>query len=218
MNYFFSILLLVSSACAQLTFDKAVIEVTAKPDEDSLVVDFPFVNNTANEQNISSVNSYCSCLEVKATSQKVAVGEKGVLRATLDIKNLHSTVSKTAEVHLAGSDKPQHITVKATIPELVNIEPRSLQWSFTEPRKAKTVRVTMNHDAPIQLLSAKSVNTAFTCEKRTVEEGKIYEITVTPPQEQITAAVFGRLQIETDCKYTRHKNKECFVLLRPKDR
>jgi hypothetical protein len=218
MSYLLSILLLVTTACAQLTFDKAEMEITAKPDEDSLVVEFPFVNNTANEQTISSIQSYCSCMEVKATSQKIAAGGKGVLRATLDIKNLHSIVSKTAEVHLAGSSKPQYITVKANIPELVTIEPRSLQWSFTEPRAAKTVRVTMKHDTPIQLLSVKSLNNAFTCEKRTVEEGKIYEITVTPPLEQITAAVFGRLQIETDSKYSRHKSKECFVLLRPKDR
>jgi hypothetical protein len=213
-----SFLLLISSACAQLTFDQTEIEVTAKPEEDSLVVLFPYVNNTVNDLNISNIQSHCSCMDVKASSQQIAAGQKGLLRATLDIKNLLGSISKSAEIHLLGAEKPQYITVKATIPELVKIEPRSLQWSFTEPRVAKTLRITMNYDSPIHLLSVNSLNTAFTCERRTVEDGKVYEITVSPPQEQITAAVFGRLQIETDSKFARHKSKECFVLLRPKDR
>lgn len=218
MKFLLALLATATCAMAQLTFEKTEIEIIAKPDQESITVDFAFSNKTDQAIQIQDCKPQCSCLAAETTTMLVPVGGSGTIRATLDAKNLVGTVSKSVEIHYQGIEQAQLITIKAVLPEIIKPDTRTLQWTFEEARKAKTIRLTIDQAYPTKILTATPVNNTFTAELRTIEEKKSYEITVTPPLEQNTAAVLSIIKIQTDSPYQRHQNLECFVLIRPKDR
>lgn len=208
-------LLAVFFAAAEgLEFPSKVLEATAKPDANEVVFDFPFSNKSGKHLIIDKLVPNCSCLglSIKGGKMAYAPGEEGVLRATMDITNLSGDVEKAAAVFLNGDPeiKPSSmLTVRAHIPVLVEVSPKTVRWNIGEKPDPKIVKVTMHHDKPIRVLSVNSAKDLFRYRVKTIEDGRQYELEITPGDT--TKPDLQVFEIVTDCAIKRHKAAQAYA-------
>lgn len=199
---------------AGLDFPSTTLEATPKPDADQVIVDFPFSNKTGGSLVIREAVPNCSCLKISIKGGKMdyAPGESGVLRVLMDITNLSGDVEKAAVVFLSGDPetKPSAmLTVRVHIPVLVEVSPKAVRWNIGDKAEPKVVRITMHHDKPIHLLAVIPNKNVFRHQLRTIDDGKQYELEITPTDtSKPNLQGFG---LVTDCDIKRHKNAQVFA-------
>lgn len=202
---------------ARLDFAESLKEIHAPADAKSVTAEFPFTNNSGKPVTVAKFDAACSCMAVQISGGKLryAPGESGVVRATFDMGNFSGTVDKVVALWLDQdrADKPSlSLTVRVHIPVLVSAEPKTLTWSVGEPAAPQTIRITMNHTKPIKVVSVTSSSQAFSHELKTVEEGKTYELVVTPTQADNPGLAV--IRIETDCDIDKHRLQQVFAVVR----
>jgi hypothetical protein len=202
---------------ASLTFKETLKEIHAPADVQSVTAEFAFTNRTNKTVDVVKYDAACSCMNVQISNGKLryAPGESGVIKATFDMGNFSGTVDKVIAVWLDKDpqDKPSvALTVRVHIPVLVAINPKTLSWNIGEKATPQTIRVTMNHSKPIHLKSVTSSSPAFTHEMRALEEGKSYEVVVTPTE--MGTPGLAVLRLDTDCEIAKHKIQQAFAVVR----
>lgn len=204
-------------AFGELKFDGLLKEADAPTDAQQVVVDFPFRNEGPQRVVIRQYDAPCPCMKVQVKGGKLAYepGEAGVIRAVFDLSQLAGTVEKETEIFLEGdpAGRPSiRLTSRIHIPVLVEIEPKTATWDIGSSPEPKTITLTMNHSEPIHVKGVSGSHPNFTHELRTVEEGKKYELIITPADTgQVCIAVF---HIETDCPIARHRTQRAFSVVR----
>jgi hypothetical protein len=200
-----------------LTFEEPTQEIQAGTDAKTVTADFKFKNESADEVVIDHYDAACTCISagVKDDKKNYKPGESGVIRAAFDMSHFSGTADKSLMVWLKGDpeDKPSiTLTARVIIPVLVEVEPKTLIWESGAAAEPKTVTITMKHSEPIRVTSISGADQRFVQVLRTVEEGKKYEITVTPAN---TSSVgMGVISIETDCTVQRFRSQRIFTVLR----
>ncbi len=211
--------LVLPLAAGSLTFEKTTVEQELAFDATTADFDFKFKNEGKDEVIIDRLQVSCPCLTVaiKGGNMVVGPGKEGVIRATMDAGAATGVVDKMFAVFLKGDpvEKPsQVLNVHAKIPELVSLEPKALIWEIGEKPLAKKVTVTMSGATPIKITSVSGADQKFTQEWKAIEEGKKYEITLTPVSTEKAAT--GVVRVDTDCTYQRHKAHSLFAVVKPK--
>ena len=126
--------------------------------------------------------------------------------------NFSGTVDKVVAVWLDDDppDKPSvALTVRVHIPVLVSLEPKTLKWDLGGKGEPQTIRITMNHDKPDPCDRRDSSSEAFRHELKTIEDGKSYELIVTPTD--IGSPGLAVIRIETDCEIEKHRLQQAFA-------
>lgn len=210
-------LLGVAPACAELKFDATLKEVEASVNDNRVTVDFSFRNEGDKPLSIKRYDATCTCSEATVKNSKLdyAPGETGVIRAVFDMSNFSGTVDKPVYLWLDGDpeDKPSVIlTARIHIPVLVEIEPKTVTWDLGENATSKTIVLTVKHSKPIHVKEVSGSNPLFSHELRTVEEGKKYEIEITPNSTKEVG--IGVFHIDTDCDIPRHRTQRVFSVVR----
>lgn len=200
-----------------LTFKEALKDIKAPADVSEVTADFEFTNETDKPVTIAKADPTCSCLKVQVSGGKLkyAPGESGKIRLTFEMGNFSGTVDKLAALWLNNdpADKPsQSLTVRVHIPVLIGVEPKTLNWEVGAKPEPKTIQIQMAEGQNIKVLDVKNGSPAFSHELKTVEEGKKYELVVTPLS--VDAAAMGIFRIETDCKLQKHKTQQAFAVVR----
>ena len=205
------------ASAAGLKFDEVLKSMDVKPTETIVTADFDFTNDTDKPVTISKYHAACSCMSLKVKGGKLvyAPGESGVIRAIFDMGNFSGQVDKVLQVWL--DDDPEAtpsvmLTVRVNIPVLVQIEPKTLRWEIGAAAEPQTVKITMNYEQPIKVLSAEVNSEAFTSTLKTIEEGKSYELEILPASTE--KAALGIVQIKTDCPISRHATQRTFAMVR----
>lgn len=206
----------IYSQGAGIEFPEMSKEINAPSDAKILTVDFPFTNMGKKASAISKSDPGCSCLKVEVSGGKLKYepGESGVLRATFDMGNFSGSADKVVALWI-DDDEPnspsKKLNVRVNIPVLVEIEPKTVRWDLGTESKPQTLHITMKADQPIKVLSAKCSAPAFTCELKTLEEGRKYEIIVTPLV--MDSPGIGVIRIETDCSVAKHRIQQAFAVV-----
>lgn len=201
-----------------LTFESATKEVVASFDAATATADFTFKNETADTVILERSETSCPCLKIAIGGGRMIYkpGESGVIRATMDLAALTGTVDKSLAVWVKGDpDKhpSQILTMRAKIPELVSAEPKgALIWMVGEDPVPKTVTLTMLDSRPIKVTTVTTSSPKFTKEIKVIEEGKKYEITVTPTSTEEMAN--ATIRVDTDCTYDRYRKQAIFALVK----
>lgn len=211
-------LLASHSLCyAGLEFDEILKEVQMTPDQHATHIDFTFKNTSPEPVKIAKYDAACSCTSVQVKGGKLIYkpGESGTIRAHFDMGNFSGTVEKSIQLWL--DDDPANnpsilLTGRIHIPVLINLEPKTLNWDLRAKPEPKTITVTIQHEKPIHLLKVSAANDAFSIDHKEIENGKSYEITVTPNSTEIPAMAI--VQIKTDCEIKRHANQRAFAVIR----
>jgi Protein of unknown function (DUF1573) len=206
------------SQAAGLEFENLLQELKAPADATTVTADFKFTNKGNKPVTISKSDPGCSCIKVQISGGKLkyAPGESGVVRTTFEMGNFSGTVDKAVGIWLddAAGDKPSlHLTVRVQIPVLVALEPtKTLSWDVGGKPEPKTIRIRMAEGQSIKVTGITCSPEAFSHEIKTVEEGKLYDLTVTPLS--VEGPKMSIFRIETDCKIAKHRVQQAFAVVR----
>lgn len=223
MKFLMKIVLFVSMAlsaflnAAGLEFAQKLQEIHAPADVDKVTADFAFTNRSDKPVRVAKYDAACSCMAVTIGEGKFDYqpGESGVIRAVFEMGNFSGTVDKVVAIWLDDdpSDKPSvSLTVRVHIPVLVALEPKTLTWALNGEATPQTIRITMNDSKPIRVTGVSSSLPEFKPVLKTIEEGKSYELVVTP--EDVKSPGLGILRIETDSTNVKHKSHQAFAVVR----
>jgi len=209
--------LLVCAHAAGLEFKDLLKEVKAPADVKKVTADFEFTNKTDKPVTVAKYEATCSCMSVMIKEGKLryAPGESGVVRAEFDMGNFSGVVDKVVALWIDNdpADKPSvSLTVRVHIPVLVSTEPKTVKWDLNGNGDPQTIHIRMDHTKPIKITSVSCSNEAFGTQLKTVEEGKSYDLLVTP--KDINAPALGVIRLETDCDIARHKTQQAFAVIR----
>ena len=137
--------LMLSSACAELATDAAIIELKPKPEDETVTTDFVFHNKGSKPVKVLKIDSACSCLSASLDKAVYQPGEKGVGKAEFKLSSFTGHQEKSVHVQ---TDDPQQtewvITFMIEIPEIVKIEPKTLQWWIGDPTEAGAIGVLLD--------------------------------------------------------------------------
>jgi len=202
---------------AALDFPTTLREIHAPPDVESVTADFEFTNRSGKPVDIAKYDPTCSCISVQIENGKLhyAPGESGLVRAQFKMGNLSGVVDKMVALWLDKDpeEKPSvALTVRVHIPILVSLEPKTLKWEVNGKGEPQTIHITMHHDKPIRVVSVTASSDSFKHELKTIEEGKSYDLIVTPVD--IKTMCLGIFRIETDCQIKRHQIQQVFATIR----
>lgn len=202
---------------AGLTFENLEQEVTAPADAPTVTIDFPFKNETDKPVSIQKYDAGCTCIAVQISDGKLRYepGESGVIRAVFSTGNYMGTIDRSVAVWFEGdatAPPSRHLKVRVHIPLLVEMEPRTLKWDIGAAPEPQTITILMRDKDPIRVLSVSSTLDDMKHELKTVEEGRHYEIVVTPGST--ATAGLGIIRIETDCKVQRFRVSQAFAVVR----
>lgn len=202
---------------ASLDFPTILKEIEAPADAKKVTADFEFTNRSNKTVKVVKYDAACSCMAVGVKGGKLdyAPGESGLLRADFEMGNFSGTVDKTVALWL-DEDPPEKpsvtLTVRVHIPVLVSLEPKTVKWEVDGDASPQTIHITMNHSEPIRVKDISSSSKAFRFELKTIEQGKLYELVVTP--EVISSPGLAIMRIETDCAVERHRIQQAFAVVR----
>lgn len=210
-----SLMVLVSAA--GLDFPETIKEIHAPADAKTITADFEFTNRSGKDVTVREYKSTCSCMSVQIKGGKLryAPGEAGLVRANFDMGNFSGEVDKVVAIWLDGdpADKPSlSLTVRVHIPVLVSMEPKTLKWELNGKAEPQTIRIQMKHSKPIRIRSVNSSSEAFQHDIKTIEEGKSYELIVTPTA--INTQGMAVIRVETDCDLEKHRIQQAFAVVR----
>jgi len=202
---------------AELTFSNPSQELTAGMDSRNVTVDFPFTNATDKPVEIKKYDAGCTCITVQIANSKLryAPGESGTIRAVFDLGNFSGSVDKSVGLWLDANsaDEPsQRLSVRIHIPVLVEMEPKTLKWDIGAAADPQTITIRMNDEKPIKVLSVSVSHENFNHELKTIEDGRHYELIVTPKATDQPGLAIVR--VETDCEVARHKIAQAFGVIR----
>jgi hypothetical protein len=207
----------LSLSAGTLKFDETTKDLKADADAKTITADFSFKNESSDDVVIKRYDAACTCISAQVQGGKLIYkpGESGIIRAAFDMSQFSGTTDKSVAVWLNDDPdaKPSIIlTTRVTIPVLVDVEPKTLIWEIGGKPEPKTVVVTMSHTTPIHVKRISGADGRFTQELKTIEEGKKYEIVVTPAGTDKVG--MGVIHIETDCEIARHRSQRIFTVVR----
>ncbi len=202
---------------AALDFPLVFKEVHAPAEAQSITVDFEFANRSAKPVTVTKYDAGCSCVAVEIQEGKLRYepGEAGLIRTKFDMGNFVGIVDKVVAVWLDDdpADKPSlALTVRVHIPVLVSLEPKTLKWDLQGQPTPQVVHIQMNYEQPIRVISVTASSEAFKYEVKPLEEGKSYDLIVTPLDLQTPGLAIFR--IETDCSLPKHRVQQAFATVR----
>ncbi|MGJ8638219.1 MAG: DUF1573 domain-containing protein [Opitutaceae bacterium] len=212
------LLLLFSTLSAfgtgRFVFDESQVTLEADPAEDVVIAVFPFTVNGEGVATVQAINTACDCMSVSIGENDRRVwksGERGFVSGVLEVGNFRGTQRKQILLNMEGG--AQHkLIIEVSIPELVLIEPKSLQWEIGAERAPKTFRVTLSKDYPVEIDTIINSNLgAFDLQIETIAGERAYLVTITPLGTD--ASSLGTLRIATDSKQKRHKTYQAHMLV-----
>jgi len=212
------IALATSLAAAGLKFDETLIEVDAPIESKTVTRDFKFTNTSDADVVIREADAGCSCLAVKVSGGKLAYapGESGTLRATFELGSFQGTVDKPINIWLKTDpdEKPSNtVTLRVHIPEIIKLSPRTLKWEVKSEPVMQVMEIEMDYEKPIHVESVASSNPDFEVKLVAVEDGKKYQVEVTPKRTDVPSLAV--LRIETDLDIQKHRIQQFFAAISP---
>jgi len=204
-------------AAGTLKFDQTKKEVTVDNEQKTVSVDYEFKNDSDSDTAIEKYDAGCPCatVGVKDSKMNYKPGETGTIRISFDLGMVPGTMDKAVAIYLKGDPANCPSTTLNThiiVPTLVEVEPKSLMWDLGSKPEPKTVTVTMKHSEPIKIVSMSGADPRFKQELKTIEEGKKYEVVITPTSTEKVG--MGVIHLETDCTFERHRSQRIFMVVR----
>ncbi|MES2921889.1 MAG: DUF1573 domain-containing protein [Verrucomicrobiota bacterium] len=205
------------SQAAGLEFTELFKDINAAADAATITTDFNFTNKSDKPVTITKAEPSCPCLkaEISGGKLKYAPNESGVIRITFEMGNLAGLVVKDLPIYVDHDppDKPSILlTVRVHIPVLVALEPKTVKWNLGGKPDPQTIQIRMAEGKPIHVKSVKSSSPEFSCELKALEEGRKFDLIVTPLK--MNAPEVSIFRIETDCGISKHRIQQAFAVVR----
>jgi hypothetical protein len=150
------------SAHAELKWDQTMVELHPATADKQAIGHFKYQNTGSKPVRFKSVRTSCGCTAAQSQKEEVPPGEKGEITATFNIGERTGTQVKTVTVE---TDDPEHVTtvltLKAVIPQQLEITPTFVFWGQGEAPKPKTIVVRAAKEFPVKHLKVTSSSPDF---------------------------------------------------------
>jgi Protein of unknown function (DUF1573) len=195
--FFLVTLALCRSGLAQLRWENRELEFHPAPSESEVVANYRFTNTGKRTVTIREVKTSCGCTTATLEKRTYAPGEKGKITATFEIATRSGLQEKSIYVATDDPHEPELVlTLKATIPKVLDLSGIFLNWKQGEELKAKTVDVRVTDNFPVKNISVTSSNPDIGTEVKHTAGSKDFQIIVTP--KKAGAAISAGLEVIPD--------------------
>jgi hypothetical protein len=188
------------SARAGLKWDQTSIELHPTATDKQAVGHFKYENTGDKPVKFKSVRTSCGCTAAQSQKEEVPAGEKGEITATFNIGERTGTQVKTVTVE---TDDPANVTtvltLKAVIPQQLEITPTFVFWGQGEAPKPKSIVVRAAKDFPVKHLKVTSSSPDFQAKVEETGNGQ-FKINVQPQETNKQTASTLTIQPEDSQK------------------
>ena len=188
------------TAHAELKWEETAVELHPAPNDKEAVGHFKYQNTGSKPVRFKSVHTSCGCTAAQSQKEEVPPGEKGEITATFKIGDRTGTQVKTVTVQ---TDDPANVTtvltLKAVIPQELEINPTFVFWGKGEAPNAKTIVVHAGKDFSVKQLKVASSTPDF--QTKVEQTGKDqFKIDVQPRETDRIIAATLTIQPEDSSK------------------
>src|SRR5436190_21103407 len=188
------------TAHAELKWEQTSVELHPAPADKEAVGHFKYQNTGSKPVRFQSVHTSCGCTAAQSQKDEVPPGEKGEIAATFKIGDRTGTQVKTVTVN---TDEPVNattvLTLKAVIPQELEINPSFVFWGQGEAPNPKTIVVRAGKDFHLKHLSVTSSNPDFKTKVEQAGTGE-FKINVQPRETSGITAATLTIQPENSAK------------------
>jgi hydroxymethylpyrimidine pyrophosphatase-like HAD family hydrolase len=200
---------LCAGARAELKWEQQTIELHPAIGDKTAVAHFKYENIGKVPVHFKSVRASCGCTTTQTQKEVVNPGENGEITATFNIGDRTGMQMKTVTVQTDDPVPTQATTVltlKANIPQPLEIKPTFVYWQMDEQPKPKKISIKASKDFQARQITVKSNNPAFDAK---VEPGASGEWTVEVTPKDTSKPTATSLLIQTD--YPKEAPKSFYV-------
>src|SRR2546429_1009840 len=184
------------TARAGLKWDQTSIELHPTAVDKQAIGHFKYQNTGDKPVRFKSVRTSCGCTAAQTQKEEVPPGEKGEITATFNIGERTGTQVKTVTVE---TDDPANVTtvltLKAVIPQQLEITATFVFWGQGEAPKPKTIVVRAAKDFPVKHLKVTSSSPDFQAKVEETGDGQ-FKIDVQP--QETTRSIASTLTIQPE--------------------
>jgi hypothetical protein len=188
------------TARAGLKWDQTSIELHPTATDKQAIGHVKYQNTGDKPVKFKSVRTSCGCTAAQTQKEEVPAGEKGEITATFNIGERTGTQVKTVTVE---TDDPANVTtvltLKAVIPQQLEITPTFVFWGQGEEPKPKTIVVRAAKDFPVKHLKVTSSSPDFQTKVEETAKGQ-FKIDIQPQETNRQTASTLTIQPEDSQK------------------
>jgi hypothetical protein len=188
------------TARAGLKWDQTSIELHPTATDKQAIGHFKYQNTGDKPVKFKSVRTSCGCTAAQTQKEEVPAGEKGEITATFNIGERTGMQVKTVTVE---TDDPANVTtvltLKAVIPQQLEITPTFVFWGQGEEPKPKTIVVRAAKDFPVKHLKVTSSSPDFQTKVEETGKGQ-FKIDIQPQETNRQTASTLTIQPEDSQK------------------
>jgi DNA-binding XRE family transcriptional regulator len=164
-----------------LTWEAKTADLHPTLADKEAIAHYKYKNTGDKPVKISSVRASCGCTTAALAKDVVAPGETGEITATFTIGNRIGVQKKTITVVTDDQPDPTLLTLTATIPQLLEVQPTFVFWSATDKLEPKTIAVKVGKDFPVTKLNVTSTDKSIKTEVSGPTDNT-FKITITPTE------------------------------------
>ncbi|PYK31036.1 MAG: hypothetical protein DME57_05105 [Verrucomicrobia bacterium] len=194
---------------ADLKWEQSTVDVHPGMNDKQAVAHFKYENVGKAPVRFKSVKASCGCTTTQTQKEIVNPGEKGEIIASLNIGDRTGQQVKTVTVQTDEPPPAQSTTVltlRATIPQPLEIKPAFVYWTTGDEPKTKKISVKAAKDFPAKKITIKSNSQNF---ESKVEAGKEGEWTIDVTPKDTSHPMGTALLVQTD--FPKESPKQYYV-------
>ena len=193
-------IVICAAARAELKWEEIAVELHPAAGDKEAVGHFKYQNTGSKPVRFKSVHTSCGCTAAQTQKDEVPPGEKGEITATFKIGDRTGTQVKTVTV---DTDDPVNattvLTLKAVIPQELEINPSFVFWGQGEVPKPKTIVVRAGKNFPVKQLKVTSSSPDFETKVEQTGNGQ-FKIDIQPRDTSRNMAATLTIQSEGSSK------------------
>src|SRR6266478_1956059 len=193
-------IVICAAAHAELKWEQTTVELHPAAKDKEAVGHFKYQNIGNKSVRFKSVHTSCGCTAAQTQKDEVPPGEKGEITATFKIGDRTGTQVKNVTVE---TNDPDHattvLTLKAVIPQELEINPTFVFWGQGEALKSKSIVVRASKDFPVKQLKVASSSPDFQTKVEQTGNGQ-FKIDIQPSDTSRNMAATLTIQPEGSTK------------------
>jgi hypothetical protein len=188
------------TARAELKWEQTALELHPARGDKQAIGHYKYQNVGKTPVHFKSVHASCGCTAAQSQKDQVGPGEKGEITATFNIGDRTGTQVKTVTVETDDRAKATTVlTLKAVIPQELEITPTFVFWGQGETPRPKTIVVRAGKDFQVKHLNVASSNPEFETRVEPAGNGQ-FKIDVQPRETSRMMAATLTIQPEDSPK------------------
>ena len=187
-------------ARAELKWEQTSIELHPAANDKQAIGHFKYQNTGSTPVHFKSVHASCGCTTAQSQKEEVPPGDKGEITATFNIGDRTGTQVKTVTVETdEATNQKTVLTLKAEIPQQLEITPNFVFWKQGEKADTKTINVKVGKDFAVKHIKVTSSTPDFQTKVEEAGKGQ-FKIDVKPQDTNKVVASMLTIQPEDSQK------------------